>query len=303
MDDWMQEIKKHSSDLRIRLLDSSLVQYARSTNSWLKNILVECPDIQQKSIYFISSNTHCIANMLSGYALHKEQELVEFMNESDNGTFFNEWELIEKKKLSASRENLLYYMLKKYQQTNQGEYTIQEQKDYEKKSGIYRVPSIQTFDVEAQIIDLSKIDLQNIDPRIQTEHIEALKKSNAFLFNIDYPLGMTAFNILSKLSEEFEIYSGIYIREKQLIKWCAWRCNYSLCVHDMHSENTYFFQNAFSGADIEPWLVYGSILDNQRAVSVFGTYLQNRQFMDALYRGGFTDIEMEGGPYCLLFMR
>jgi hypothetical protein len=298
MDDWMQEIKKHSSDLRIRLLDSSLVQYARSTNSWLKNILVECPDIQQKSIYFISSNTHCIANMLSGYALHKEQELVEFMNESDNGTFFNEWELIEKKKLSASRENLLYYMLKKYQQTNQGEYTIQEQKDYEKKSGIYRVPSIQIFDVEAQIIDLSKIDLQNIDPRIQTEHIEALKKSNAFLFNIDYPLGMTAFNILSKLSEEFENICGIYIMGKAAsLNGVHGDVIIPSVVHDMHSENTYFFQNAFSGADIEPWLVYGSILDNQRAVSVFGTYLQNRQFMDALYRGGFTDIEMEGGPY------
>ncbi len=295
---WMQEIKKRTSDLRIRLLDSSLVQYARSTNSWLKNILVECPDIEQKSIYFISSNTHSIANMLSGYALQKEEELVKFMNEEENKTFFNEWNLIEKKKLSANRENLLYYMLKKFQQTYPGEYSVQEQQDEEKKSGIHRVPSIQTFDVEAQIIDLSKIDLQKIDPRLRMDQIEALKKSNAFLFNIDYPLGMTAFNILSKLSEEFENIYGIYIMGKAAsLNGVHGDVIIPSVIHDMHSENTYFFQNAFSGADIEPWLVYGSILDNQRAVSVFGTYLQNRQFMDVLYRGGFTDIEMEGGPY------
>jgi hypothetical protein len=65
----------------------------------------------------------------------------------------------------------------------------------------------------------------------------------------------------------------------------------------MHSENTYLFQNAFTGSDIEPWLEYGSILDNQRSVSVFGTFLQNRQFIEELYRIGYTDIEMEAGPY------
>jgi len=39
------------------------------------------------------------------------------------------------------------------------------------------------------------------------------------------------------------------------------------------------------------------MLDNQKAVSVRGTFLQNVRFMDVFYREGYTDIEMEAGPY------
>ena len=39
------------------------------------------------------------------------------------------------------------------------------------------------------------------------------------------------------------------------------------------------------------------VLDNQKGISVRGTFLQNRDYMDVFYREGFTDIEMEAGPY------
>jgi len=38
-------------------------------------------------------------------------------------------------------------------------------------------------------------------------------------------------------------------------------------------------------------------LDSQKAVTVQGTFLQNYDYMDVFYREGYTDIEMEGGPY------
>ena len=44
-------------------------------------------------------------------------------------------------------------------------------------------------------------------------------------------------------------------------------------------------------------LIYGTALDNQKAVSVKGTFLQNMDYMDVFYREGYTDIEMEAGPY------
>ena len=68
-------------------------------------------------------------------------------------------------------------------------------------------------------------------------------------------------------------------------------------VHDEHSENTYMFANVFSSADVAPHLVYGTVLDNQKAVSVRGTFLQNASYMDVFYREGYTDIEMEAGPF------
>ena len=39
------------------------------------------------------------------------------------------------------------------------------------------------------------------------------------------------------------------------------------------------------------------MLDNQKAVTVRGTILQNRKFMHVFYEEGYTDIEMEAGPY------
>jgi len=68
-------------------------------------------------------------------------------------------------------------------------------------------------------------------------------------------------------------------------------------VYDEHTDNTYSFAPAFSAADVEPYLAHGSVLDNQKAVTARGTFLQNAAFLDALYRDFFTDVEMEAGPY------
>jgi hypothetical protein len=68
-------------------------------------------------------------------------------------------------------------------------------------------------------------------------------------------------------------------------------------VYDEHSRNTYLLNNNFTASDIAPWLNYGTVLDNQKAVSVMGTYLQNATVMDVIYREGYTDVEMEAGPY------
>ena len=56
--------------------------------------------------------------------------------------------------------------------------------------------------------------------------------------------------------------------------------------------------DTFSFDDIAPFLIFGSGLDNQRAVTVKSTFLQNRAYLDFYYREAFTVVEMEAGPYC-----
>jgi hypothetical protein len=68
-------------------------------------------------------------------------------------------------------------------------------------------------------------------------------------------------------------------------------------VYNEHSGNTYWLDNCFSANDVQPNLVYGSALDNQRAVTVRGTFLQNRDYLDFYYQGRYTVVEMEAGPY------
>jgi len=68
-------------------------------------------------------------------------------------------------------------------------------------------------------------------------------------------------------------------------------------VYDEHSDNTYWMENCFTAADVQPHLVYGSALDNQRAVTVRGTFLQNRDYLEFYYQGRYTVVEMQAGPF------
>jgi hypothetical protein len=67
--------------------------------------------------------------------------------------------------------------------------------------------------------------------------------------------------------------------------------------YDEHSGNTYLIDNCFIAQDVEQYLVYGSVLDHQRAVATYGTFLQSEGYMDLLYRDGYTVLEAEAGPY------
>ena len=118
--EWMLEIRSRPSNLRIKLLNSAMVQNSRAANYWLEEILERVPDLQEHPVYFVSSNLHSAANLVSGYALHKEAELHRFLENKETAMLREEWENINKKKLSSSRENLLYYVLKKYQQSEFG---------------------------------------------------------------------------------------------------------------------------------------------------------------------------------------
>ncbi len=68
-------------------------------------------------------------------------------------------------------------------------------------------------------------------------------------------------------------------------------------VFDEHSGNTYWFDNCFSYQTSPRTSLFGAALDNQKAVTVKGTYLQNQGYLDFYYRENFTVVEMEAGPY------
>ena len=296
--DWLLEMQSRSSELRIKLLDSSMVQYSRAANSWLDEILERIPDLIERPVYFVSSNLHSAANLISGYALQKENELQRYLENKETKMLREEWEKIDRNKLSASKENLMYYVLKKYQQSDYGKYTINEQQEAEKQTGISRLSISSNFEVGVQVVDLAKIDFTKMDRRIRIPDCDQLQNSQAYILNIDYPLGMAAYHLFSKLSERLENIRGLYVMGKAAsLNGVRGDVIIPTVVQDMHSSNLYIFQNAFSASDVEPYLMYGSILGGQRAVTVYGTFLQNKTFMDAVYRGGFTDIEMEAGPY------
>ncbi len=293
--------RARKADFTIQLLSGSLNDYRRATVNWWNNIEEQATQFKNRPVYFISSNPHSMTNLLSGYALGKKDSLLQYIHNNEPG-LEAEWEEINRRKTPSNLENFYYYSMKKFLGTEAGQPYIDEQLRFEKERGIHRIPSRHSFDVEANIIELNKLDPATIDQRlIPTDNgssLDFLSKSDALILNIDYPLGYAAYNLLTKIAESVSEIFGVYIMGKAAsLNGVRGDVIIPEVVYDEHSQNTYIFSNNFTAKDVAAHLTFGTVLDNQKAVTVMGTFLQNKTIMDVIYREGYTDIEMEAGPY------
>lgn len=294
----LQLVRERLPRFRIRLLNGSLSEYRRATHAWWDHIEAACPLLRERPVYFVSSNTHSLVNLISGFALENRESLLHYLEKSDDIELQTEWRYIQSSQVPSSQENFLYYLLKKYMQTQEGYGFRGVRREHEKECGIIRVDSEHYFDVDVQIIDLAKVRPEWMDARLCQGDFDFLSQTDALILNIDYPLGMAAYNILSEVSEHVGDILGVYILGKAAtLNGVIGDIMIPNVVHDEHSQNSYLVPNCFTAVNVAPYLVYGTVLDNQKAVTVLGTFLQNAQYMDVFYREGYTDIEMEAGPY------
>jgi hypothetical protein len=293
----LKHIKNTELSIAVRLLSGSLSHYLRATHQWLENIFQPCSNLLTRPVYFVSSNTHSIINLLTGFALSHEADLEEYIHTSGDESLQTEWAAIKTGRVRSNKNNFLYYVMKKFQNTPKGKKLLEEQAAGEVLSGITRVASVNTFDIDAQVIELNKLDIRAMDGRLNHADLSALQKSDALILNIDYPLGLAAYNILSTVTIHADV-RGVYSMGKAASLNAA-RGDVIIpnVVQDEHSHNTYLFGNCFSAADVSPFLNYGMVMDNQKALCVLGTFLQNGKIMDVFYREGVADIEMEAGNF------
>lgn len=302
-DDFIPRVKEIQSSKRhyqVRLLNGSLIEYNRATNAWWGNIAQHAPEVLNRPVYFVSSNTHSLANLLSGFALRNQEELHGYLKQEEHEELMDEWRQIQAQKVPSSEENFWYYALKEYLEGTSRGGMYQKRNAHEGRCGITRIDSEHFFDVDAQVFRLSELEPEWMDPRLREEgeDLDFLQASDALILNIDYPLGLAAYNILTEVAEHAGRILGVYIMGKAAtLNGVIGDLMIPYVVHDEHSRNTYLCPRAFTAADVSPYLIYGTVLDNQKAVSVLGTFLQNRDYMDVFYREGYTDIEMEAGPY------
>ncbi len=296
----LQEIKSCERFFQVQLLNGSLIEYNRATNSWWSNIAERVPDLLTQPVYFISSNTHSFVNLLSCFALKSQKEINQYLIDSNQQELIDEWRQIQTHDVPSSRENFWYYALKKYLQQSDSKKIFDRRNDHEAACGIQRIDSEHSFDVDAQVIRISELIPKWMDERVKSDlgDLGILKNSNALILNIDYPLGLAAYNILMEVAENAGKILGVYsLGKAATLNGVVGDVMIPYVVHDEHSRNTYLCPRAFEARDVRPYLVYGTVLDNQKAVTVRGTFLQNRSYMDVFYREGYTGIEMEAGPY------
>lgn len=295
---FMRAIRRETKRIRVRLLAGSLSDYRRATQLWWERVESRVPSLLHRPVYFVSSNTHSLANLLTGFALDREEELISFVENSGEADLAEEWADIQARQVPSSPENFLYYALKRYIESGAGSHLLEEIGTVEADCGIDRIPSEHSFDVETQVIELRRLDPERMDPRLPRAAVEALRDSDALLVNIDYPLGMAAYLLLSYIGTRVGELRGVYVLGKAAtLNGVIGDVMMPSVTFDEQSQNSYLYENCFSARDVENDLVYGTVLDNQKSVSVRGTFLQTPRYMDVFYREGYTDIEMEAGPY------
>lgn len=294
-------IGQHRKNMSVKMISGSLADYRRATASWWNTLCNELElsgiNPEQRPVYFVSSNTHSLINLLAGFARRYEESLVNYIEEFQEKSLLTEYEDI-KESYHKSMDNFLYYVFKQYL-SDKGQEAKQLLAEEEQRLGIHRIPSRHGFEIETQVIELGKLESQWFDPRLgEQSELETLRHSDALIINIDYPLGMAAYELLSRISEGVERLNGVYVLGKSAtLNGRIGDVMIPNVIHDEHSENTYLFRNCFTARDVRSYMSHGNVLDNQKAVTVLGTFLQNPHYMSVFYHEGYTDIEMEGGPY------
>ena len=297
----MRLIGEQRLALRVRMLGGSHTGYARLTRSWWAPVSAELAieGLTERPLYFVSSNSHSLVNIVTGIARERERELVAFVEQMDEYDPLRlELTAFREGRMEGSWENLLYFVARLYFSAR-GEEGYAERRAAEMERGVTHLRSRTALRVPAQVIPLARLSASALDPRVGEVDASALAESNAVIVNIDYPLGVAAYNILREVAVDRTALRGVYVLGKAAtLNADVGDVMISSVVHDEHSGSTYWLDNAFSVDDIAPDLRFGTGLDNQRAVTVKSTFLQNRAYLDFYYREAFTVVEMEAGPYC-----
>jgi hypothetical protein len=293
------EVAAINLSLRVRMLGGSQVSYARLARRWwapVRQNLEQAGIGREAPIYFVSSNTHSLVNLLSGDARAREAQLVDWVERAGAHDLKDELAAFREQRTAGSWNNFLYFLAREQAVSEPG---MQTRRYAEQARGILHLSSNTGLRVAAQIMPINKLDPTALDDRLGDVDADALTASKATIVNIDYPLGLAAYNILSEISADRDNLRGVYVLGKAAtLNADVGDVMISNTIYDEHSRTTYWLDNAFDFDDIAPYLRFGSGLDNQRAVTVRSTFLQNRSYLDRYYREAYTVVEMEAGPYC-----
>jgi hypothetical protein len=300
-DSTLAAIKREECRIVLRLVGGSHLGYARNASRWWLPIAAAMEEmgVRNAPIYFVSSNAHSLINVLTGVAREFDSEIRDWIRRN-HPELDEERRKLEAGHSRASPENWLYYSARQlFDFHPDRERQRQRRAEMEAANGIRHVAAKGTgVDSAAQVFKLAQLDPASIDPRVGRVDEEKLRASGACILNVDYPLGMAAYHILRQVAEQASWVAGVYVLGKAAtLNADVGDVMIPNVVHNEHSNNTYWLDNCFAAGDVQPNLVYGSALDNQRAVAVRGTFLQNRDYLEFYYQGRYTTVEMEAGPY------
>jgi len=289
------EMQKHKVNFEVKLLRGHYVDYKKAAQRWFENIIenTRYKNLRKKPLYFVSSNTHSLVNNLTGWVTNLESELIKYLKDTNSEQLLSYWKEIEKGERDGSRENFLWYILKKYETAHP---EVKAQRiAHEVELGIDFISAEHYLDINAQVFSVQDMKKTGLAQKIGL-NIDGLE-SDALVLNIDYPLGSGAYMVLSTILHNVNDLRGAYILGKaSFLHANLGDIGLPTKVFDTYSKNTFIFTNAFTKEYFKAFRS-GSVLTNQKVVSTKGTFLHPEPVIQKYFIEGYTLVEMEDGPY------
>lgn len=292
----LHAMKHHPLNFALSMIRGSLVDYHKAVQKWFNDLVARTRyhDFPQHPIYFVSSNTHSLVNTMTGWVTTAQKELLAYLRKRHMREYLQYWEKIKSGKHPGSQENFLWYLLKKYEKAHPD--VRLRRVAYEQSHGIDYLEARQYLDVNAQIIAVRELSGMHLNKKLEAS-LKKLAKSPSYIVNIDYPLGIGAYMVLSTVLSNCADVRGVYILGKaSFFSGTIGDIGLPEFCQDEHSHNQYVFSNAFTRSSF-PEFASGSVLEHQKSVTAKGTLLHPVDQIQGFFQRDFTMLEMEDGPY------
>jgi hypothetical protein len=297
-DEKMRAIAAEPKGMRVTLVKGGFSEYRRVVQQWWTELAHHFEEtlLEFRPIYLTSSNMTAFSDLLTGFAAQHRDELIQFALDTKLDGFEARWRQAVADRDEPGMADLLYHATRDFLKGSES--AARRYAEMEAQSGILAFSRRQTLDLPAQIIDLRKVSPERMDPRLRLRKIEALRESRAMIVNIEYPLGFAAYHVFSQIAASARKILGVYILGKAATM--SARIGDIMIpneIFDLHSKNTIYFKNCFSLKDFQELTRNIAVLDRQKALTVRGTFLQNKAMLQEYHRDHFNSVEMEAGPY------
>src|SRR6266699_3234778 len=239
-------IGKERKSFSLRMLGGSHVGYVRATRGWWAPVekLLDTLGLQERPVYFVSSNTHILVNHMSGSLLSREAELTKFALSGEDPYLAEECRKLQQGTVPGNWQNFLYFTAREWMHTPSGKEFARNRLREEQERGIWYIGARHGLEIDAQVFELAKLRHMEVDPRCRMPGMDKLAKSKAIILNIDYPLGMAAYRMMREIMENLTYMRGIYILGKAAtLNGSIGDVMISNVVLDEHSQNTYWLDN------------------------------------------------------------
>ncbi len=299
--DWDAKLRAIASEpkgMRITLIKGGFSEYRRIVQQWWTELSQHFEEtlLEFRPIYLTSSNMTAFSDLLCGFVPAQRDAILEFALDTKLDGFEDRWRRARDDRDEQGMADLLYHATRDYLKGS--EPAARRYAEMEAEAGILNFSRRQTLDLPAQVIDLRTLPPERMDPRLRVRKIEALRESRAMIVNIEYPLGFAAYHVFSQIAASARKILGVYILGKAATM--SARIGDIMIpneVFDLHSKNTIYFKNCFSLKDFQELTRNVAVLDRQKALTVRGTFLQNKTMMQEYHQEHFNSVEMEAGPY------